>query len=228
MRLRKQLLTFVVAGGGFSGVEVVAELNDMVRHVATHYSSIDPAQLRVVLVHSQDRILPEVNERLALYAQDLLRKRGVEILLNTKLLAASGEEAILADGTRIPTRTLVSTVPSFPHPLVDTLKLPKARGGRIQVSNELEGPGAKGVWALGDCAAVPAPDGTTSPPTAQHAIRQARTLADNIVATIRGERRRTFSFGGLGKMGALGRHSAVAEVLGVKISGLLAWFFWRT
>ncbi|HWE23753.1 MAG TPA: FAD-dependent oxidoreductase [Myxococcales bacterium] len=228
MRLRKQLLTFVVAGGGFSGVEVVAELNDMVRHVATHYPSIDPSQIRVTLVHSQDRILPEVDEQLALYAQDLLRKRGVEILLNTKLSAASGEEAILADGMRIPTRTLVSTVPSFPHPLLENLNLPKARGGRIQVSSELEVPGVPGVWALGDCAAVPAPDGTASPPTAQHAIRQAHTVADNIVATIRGERRRRFSFAGLGKMGALGRRSAVADVLGVKLSGALAWFLWRT
>src|SRR5205085_7012575 len=153
---------------------------------------------------------------------------GVEILLNTRLSAASGEEAILADGTRIPTRTLVSTVPSFPHPLIDGLKLPKARGGRIQVSAELEVPGVPGVWALGDCSAVPAPDGSVSPPTAQHAIRQAHTLADNIVATIRGTRRRKFAFGGLGKMGALGRRSAVAEIFGIKISGALAWFLWRT
>jgi NADH dehydrogenase len=228
MRLRKQLLTFVVAGGGFSGVEVVAELNDMVRHVITHYPSIDPSEIRVTLVHSQDRILPEVDEKLALYAQDLLRKRGVEILLDTKLAAASGEEAVLADGRRIPTRTLVSTVPSFPHPLIEKLRLPKARGGRIQVSSELEVAGVSGVWALGDCAAVPAPDGTTSPPTAQHAIRQGNTVADNIVATIRGQRRRGFSFAGLGKMGALGRRSAVADVLGVKVSGPLAWFLWRT
>ena len=158
MRLRKQLLSFVVAGGGFSGVEVVAELNDFVRGVARNYPSIDPAEIRVALVHSQDRILPEVAERLGLFAQRILRRRGVEILLNTRLSAASGEEAILADGTHIPTRTLVSTVPSFPHPLIDGLKLPKARGGRIQVSAELEVPGVPGVWALGDCAAVPAPD----------------------------------------------------------------------
>jgi NADH:quinone reductase (non-electrogenic) len=228
MRLRKQLLSFVVAGGGFSGVEVVAELNDFVRGVARNYPSIDPSEIRVALVHSQDRILPEMDERLGLFAQRILKKRGVEILLNTRLSAASGEEAVLADGTHIPTRTLVSTVPSFPHPLIDGLKLPKARGGRIQVTNEMEVVGVPGVWSLGDCAAVPAPDGSVSPPTAQHAIRQARTLADNIVARIRGERRRTFSFSGLGKLGALGRRSAVAEVFGVKISGAVAWFLWRT
>jgi NADH dehydrogenase len=228
MRLRQQLLSFVVAGGGFSGVEIVAELNDFVRGVARNYPSIDPAEIRVTLVHSQDRILPEVAERLGLFAQRILRERGVEILLNTRLCAASGEEAVLADGTHLPTRTLVSTVPSFPHPLVDGLGLPKARGGRIQVNAELEVAGAQGVWALGDCAAVPAPDGSVSPPTAQHAIRQGRIVADNVVATIRGMRRRKFVFGGLGKMGALGRRSAVAEIFGVKISGALAWFLWRT
>ncbi|HYZ88817.1 MAG TPA: aquaporin, partial [Myxococcales bacterium] len=115
MRLRQQLLSFVVAGGGFSGVEVVAELNDFVRSVARkNYPSIDPAEIRVTLVHSQDRILPEVAERLGLFAQRILRRRGVEILLNARLSAASGEEAVLADGKHLPTRTLVSTVPSFP------------------------------------------------------------------------------------------------------------------
>ena len=136
-RLRKQLLTFVVAGGGFSGVEVVAELNDFVRRVARNYPQIDPAEIRVVLVHSQGRILPEVGEKLGLFAQRILRERGVELLLDAKLAAASGEEAILADGRRIGTRTLVSTVPSFPHPVIDAVKLPKARGGRVQVTCEL-------------------------------------------------------------------------------------------
>ena len=227
-RLRQQLLTFVVAGGGFSGVEVVAELNDFVRDIARQYPQIDASELRVVLVHSQDRILPEVAPKLGRFAERVLRRRGVELLLNAKLQAASGEEAILADGTRIPTRTLVSTVPSSPHPLVDALQLPKARGGRIQVNAELEVVGHSGVWALGDCASVPAPDGTVSPPTAQHAIRQGSTVAGNIVAALRGGERKAFAFGGLGKMGSLGRRSAVAEIFGLHISGALAWFLWRT
>ena len=227
-RLRKQLLTFVVAGGGFSGVEVVAELNDFVRRVARNYPQIDPAEIRVVLVHSQGRILPEVGEKLGLFAQRILRDRGVELLLDARLAAASGEEAILADGMRIGTRTLVSTVPSFPHPVIDAVKLPKARGGRIQVTPELEVPGFPGVWALGDCASIPTPDGGSSPPTAQHATRQAQVLAGNIVATIRGGRRRAFDFKGLGKMGSLGSRSAVAEIFGLQISGALAWFLWRT
>lgn len=226
--LRRGLLTFVVAGGGFSGVEVVAELNDFVRAVARHFRGIDPAELRVVLVHSQDRILPEMDSRLAEFAQRLLRKRGVEIRLDTRLAAATGQAAVLGDGTALPTQTLVSTVPSSPHPLVDALPLPRTRQGRIEVEATLAVQGMPGVWALGDCARVPAPDGGVAPPTAQHAIRQARTLAENIVATLDHRPARPFAFHGLGKMGALGRHSAVAEVFGVRLSGFLAWFLWRT
>jgi NADH dehydrogenase len=226
--LRKQLLTFVVAGGGFSGIEVVAELNDFVRAVARKYRGLDPSEIRVVLLHSQDRILPEVSEKLALFAQKILQKRGVELRLHTRLEAASGEEAILAGGERIPTRTLVSTVPSSPHPLIETLDLPKGKNGRLIANNFLEVEGAANIWALGDCAQVPAPDGGSSPPTAQHAIRQAKTLANNIVASIRGGEKQTFGFKGLGKMGALGHRSAVADIFGINVSGLLAWWMWRT
>jgi NADH:ubiquinone reductase (H+-translocating) len=226
--LRRRLLTFVVAGGGFSGVEVVAELNDFVRAVARHFRGIDPAELRVVLLHSQDRILPEMDSRLAGFAQRLLHKRGVEIRLDTRLAAATGQAAVLGDGTTLPTQTLVSTVPSSPHPLVDALPLPRTPQGRIEVEATLAVPGMPGVWALGDCARVPAPGGGVAPPTAQHAIRQARTLAENIVAALDHRPARPFAFHGLGKMGALGRHSAVAEVFGVRLSGFLAWFLWRT
>lgn len=226
--LRRRLLTFVVAGGGFSGVEVVAELNDFVRGVARTYRGIDPAEIKVVLLHSGDRILPEMGESLALYAQELLAKRGVDIRLHTRLEAATSDEAVLDDGTRIATKTICSTVPSSPHPVVDALPLPKGRGGRLIVSSGLEVDGASQIWALGDCALVPAPDGGYAPPTAQHAIRQAKTAAHNIVAEIRGGSRRVFDFKGLGKMGALGHRSAVAEVFGMKISGFLAWWMWRT
>jgi len=227
--LREQLLTFVVAGGGFSGVEVAAELNDFVRRVARTYRGISPSELRVVLVHSGDRILPEVSESLANFAEKILRKRGVELCLNTRLKAATGEHAILANGKTIPTRTLVSTVPSSPHPLIDTLALPKTKAGKIEVKNTLAAEGFENVWALGDCAQVPEPfkEGFC-PPTAQHAIRQGRTAAHNIVASIRGGKQLGFDFGGLGKMGSLGHHSAVADMMGLNISGLKAWFIWRT
>jgi NADH:ubiquinone reductase (H+-translocating) len=226
--LRRQLLTFVVAGGGFSGVEVAAELNDFVRRVARSYRGLDPNEIRVVLVHSQDRILPEVAEKLALFAQRILTRRGVEIRLNTRLEAATGEEAVLAGGERIPTRTLVSTVPSSPHPLVEALGLPKTKNGRLIVDRFLRVEGREDVWALGDCAQVPAPEGGFSPPTAQHAIRQAKSAAHNIVAAIRGGEPESFAFAGLGKMGSLGHRSAIAEILGLHVSGFIAWWLWRT
>jgi NADH:ubiquinone reductase (H+-translocating) len=226
--LRRRLLTFVVAGGGFSGVEVVAELNDFVREVAKSYRGIDPREIRVVLLHSQDRILPEMTEKLALFAQRILRGRGVDIRLGARLKAATGEAALLGDGTAIDTKTLVSTVPSSPHPLIEALTLPKSKNGRIEVLPTLEVKGMPGIWALGDCAVVPAPDGGIAPPTAQHATRQARTAAENILASMRGESGKAFAFRGLGKMGSLGRKSAVAEIFGVPISGIVAWFMWRT
>jgi NADH dehydrogenase len=227
VELRKQLLTFVVAGGGFSGVEVVAELNDFVRRVIRNYSQLDPGEVRFVLLHSQDRILPELDAKLALYAQAILAGRGVEICLNTRLDAATGHEAILADGKRIPTRTLISTIPSSPNPLVDTLDLPKERG-RLKVDSSLLVQGTDNVWAMGDCALVTMTDGNTCPPTAQFAMRQARTAAHNIVAAIRGGEQKMFQFKELGKLAALGHRSAVAQVFGFNVSGFLAWFLWRT
>ena len=225
---RRELLTFVVAGGGFSGVEAVAELNDFVRGLARSFPTIDPKEIRVVLLHSGDRILPEMAPNLALFAQKILAKRGVDIRFNTRLEAATNGAAVLQGGERIGTRTIVSTVPAFPHPLLEALALPKGRGGKIKATAEMNVEGRNDIWALGDCALVPMVNGELAPPTAQHAIRQAAVAAHNIVASIRGGPRRTFTFTGLGKMGALGHRSAVAEVFGVKISGLLAWFMWRT
>jgi NADH dehydrogenase len=227
-RLRRQLLTFVVAGGGFSGVHVVAVLNDFVRGVARHYRHTDPAALRVVLLHSGDRLLPEVTEKLARFAHKMLHKRGVEVRLGSRLAAATGEAAVLTSGEHIATRTLVSTVPSSPHPIIHGLALPKSKDGRVLVNPCLEVEGAQNIWALGDCALVPMPSGGVCPPTAQHATRQARTAAHNIVAAIRGGEPQGFDFKGLGKLCSLGHHSAVAEILGLDISGFLAWFLWRT
>jgi len=226
--IRRGLLTFVVAGGGFSGVEAVAELNDFVRVAAKSFRNIDPAEVRVVLLHAGGLILPELPASLAEFAQRLLVKRGVDIRLKTRLVGATEETALLAGGERIMTRTLVSTVPSGPNPVVAGLPL-KMERGRIVVDATLEVPEHPGVWALGDCAAVrDAKTGEISPPTAQHATRQAACVAHNIAATLRGQSRRTFAFTALGKMGSLGRRSAVAEIFGVKLSGFLAWWIWRT
>jgi NADH dehydrogenase len=181
-----------------------------------------------VLLHSQERILPEMAETLALFAQRILAERGVEIRLKTRLSAATSTAAILSGGERIPTRTLVSTVPSSPHPLIERLALPKAGGGRVATSSELAVQGVPGVWAVGDCAQVMTPDGKAAPPTAQHAIREAAVAAHNILASVRGGPRKVFAFRGLGKMGSLGHRSAVAEILGVRLSGFPAWWMWRT
>jgi NADH dehydrogenase len=225
--VRQALLTFVVAGGGFSGVEVVAALNDFVRQGVKNFRHIQPADLRVILLHSGGRLLPELPESLAQFAQGILGKRGVAVRLNTRLHGATAEAALLVGGERLPTRTLVSTVPTAPNPLVSVLPVPKERG-RIVVNEHLEVPGYPGVWAVGDGAWVlDAKTGEPCPPTAQHAIRQARCAGENIHATVRGTARRAFSFTALGKLGSLGHHAAVAEIHGVKLTGCVAWWLWR-
>lgn len=226
--IRRSLLTFVVAGGGFSGVEAVAELNDFVRAAAKSFRNVVPEEIKVILLHAGELILPELPESLAGFAQRLLMKRGVEIRLNTRLYGATGDAALLEGGARIAARTLVSTVPSGPNPLVAMLPCRKERG-RIVTDAHLELPDEAGVWAVGDCALIiDSRTGHPSPPTAQHAIREARCIADNVVASLRGTPKRTFAFKALGKMGALGHRSAVAQVFGVKLSGFLAWWLWRT
>ena len=225
--LRQALLTFVVAGGGFSGVEAVAELNDFVRDVARSFRNIDQKAIRTVLLHSGALILPELPESLARFAQGLLGRRGVEIRLNTRLAGATADYAVLADGTRIATKTLVSTVPSAPNPIVAALPVKKERG-RIVVDAFLEAQDWPGVWAVGDCAwIIDAKTGQPCPPTAQYAVREGRCVAKNIAASMRGTAKEPFSFSDLGKLAALGHRSAVGEVFGVKVSGLLAWFLWR-
>ncbi len=225
--LRRALLTFVVAGGGFSGVEAVAELNDFVRAVARSFRNIKPEDIHVVLLHAGPLILPELTEGLARFAQKLLQKRGVEIRLNTRLAGATAESALLQSGERIPTKTLVSTVPSVPNPIVAALPCKKEKG-RIIVNKHLEVLSERGVWAVGDCAwVVDQETWKPAPPTAQHAIRQARCLAGNIAASLRGTEKQRYAFQELGKLAALGHRSAVADVFGFKLSGFMAWLLWR-
>jgi len=227
-QVRRALLTFVVAGGGFSGVEVVAELNDFVRAVARNFRHLNVGDIRIILVHAGEVIFPELPRSLAEFAQRLLSKRGVEVRLRTRLAGATAEAALLEGGERIATRTLVSTVSSVPNSLVASLPVKKERG-RIVVDSYLAVPDYPGVWAVGDCAfVVDGKSGEPCPPTAQHAIRQARHLAGNVVATLRGAPKTSFAFTALGKMASLGHRSAVGEILGVRVSGFLAWWLWRT
>lgn len=228
-QLREQLLTFVIAGGGFSGVEVAAEMNDFLRDIAREYG-LQRSDIRTILVHAGERILErEVPERLGLYAQKHLIKRGLEVMLKSRLKTATPDAAILADGRRIPTKTLVSTVPSSPNPLIETLPLPKDRG-KIKIDQYFEIEGFPNVSSVGDCCLMPNPTGDGfCPPTAQHAIRMAKVLAHNIVAKLYGGERQRFTFKGLGKMGSLGHHSAVALLFDKwRIKGLPAWIMWRT
>ena len=225
--LRRKLLTFVVGGGGFSGVEVLAELNNFVRDVKRHYINLRNEPVRCVLVHSRGRILQEMAEPLALFAQKILTRRGVELVLNDRLVAATSEKAITKSGLEIPCKTIISTVPSAGPPVLAKLECPKEKG-KLLVNSGLELQGYEGqVWALGDCASIKTASGKAVPPTAQHATREATTCAANIAAAIRGGQQSLFAFEGLGTLGSLGHGSAVAQILGMKISGLLAWILWR-
>jgi NADH:ubiquinone reductase (H+-translocating) len=225
--LRRQLLTFVVGGGGFSGVEVMAELNDFVHSGKRNYLRLRNEPHRCVIVQAGDRILPEMSATLAIFAQRILRKRGVEIILNDRLKAATSERAILQSGTEIPCKTLVSTVPSALPPVVQKLDCPKEQG-KLLVNTGLALQDYEGtVWALGDCATIKTVTGSKVPPTAQHAVREAVAAATNIAAAVRGGKRVEFGFEGLGTLGSLGHGAAVAQILGVKVSGFLAWCLWR-
>jgi NADH dehydrogenase len=228
-QLRRQLLTFVIGGGGFSGVEVCAELNEFVRSAGEKYYGINPADIRVVLVHSQGRILErEMPESLALYAQKILLQRGVEFLFHKRLTSATPNDAILDDGQRIPTRTLISTVPSSPNPVVEALDVPKEHG-RIKTDVHLRVEGCADVWALGDCALIPnTRGGGFCPPTAQYATREGATCAHNILAVIDGKALRPFDFALLGMMAALGGRTAIVRMFDrINLHGFCAWVFWR-
>lgn len=225
---KNPLLCFVVAGGGFAGVETVGGLNDFVRDVLPSYSHLRPDMLRVVLVHSGAVILPELGEKLGAYAQRKLAARGIEVRVHTKVSSISERGVGLSDGTTIQSETLVWTAGTSPNPLLEDLPCKKERG-RVVVTPFLEVIGWPGVWALGDCAAVPdTSTGKLSPPTAQHALRQGKVLARNIAAEIQGKPKKPFVFSTIGQLAAIGKRTGVANILGVRFSGFIAWWIWRT
>ncbi len=184
--------------------------------------------IRVVLVHPGALILPELGEKLGVYAQKKLSERGVEIKVNTRVTGVSDRGVELSDGTLIKTNTLVWTAGTSPNPMLGTLSCKKERG-RLLVNEYLELPEWPGVWALGDCALVPDPKtGQYYPPTAQHALREGKVLAQNITATIRGSKKKAFSFSTIGQLAAIGKRTGVANILGINFSGFIAWWLWRT
>jgi NADH:ubiquinone reductase (H+-translocating) len=225
---RPQLLSVVVAGGGFAGTETVAAANDFLRESIPLYPHLEREMLRVVLVHPGELILPELGPELGAYAQEKLAARGVEIRVNSRIKYVDEGAVELSDGSRIPTSTVVWTAGTSPNPLIATLPCTLIHG-RIATNEFLEIPDWPGVWALGDCASVL--DSRTNqpfPPTAQHALRQGKIVANNVIAAIRGKDRRSFSFSTLGLLAAIGRRTGVANILGVNFSGFVAWFLWRS
>jgi NADH:ubiquinone reductase (H+-translocating) len=224
---RTDLLTILVAGGGFAGVETIAAANDFLRAAVGAYPRLSPDMLRLVLVHSGEAILPELHPKLGHYAARVLSHRGVELRLAVRVTDASDDGVALSDGTLIPARTIVWTAGTAPSPLVAELPCAK-QGGRVVADQCLRVPEWPGVWALGDCARVPDGKGGFHPPTAQHALRQGKVLGRNIAAVIRGEEPQPFVFSTLGQLAAIGRRTGVASLMGASFSGFLAWWMWRT
>jgi NADH:ubiquinone reductase (H+-translocating) len=227
---RRRLLTFVFVGGGYAGVEALAELEDLVHDAARYYPALAGVPRRWILVDAADHILPELGGKLGAYATTQLERRGIELRLGTQLRDVEPDAVTLSDGERVETATLVWTAGVRPHPLAGQLGLPVDRRGRVEVDGELRVPGHPGVWALGDAAAVPnaATPGATDPPTCQHALRQARRLAKNLDADVRGRPLRPYRYRMLGQAATLGRHKGVAIVLGVHLRGWIGWWFTRT
>lgn len=227
--IRRAMLTFVVAGGGFAGAETVAELHDFAYTVRRYYTNIRPEDVRVVLVHSGPRIMPEITETLGLYATRKLKSKGIEVVLNTRVASAAGDWVKLSNGEKIATRTLIWTAGVAPSLLLGTTSCQLNRRGQVAVNKFLAVSEHPGIWALGDCAEIPTPQaGQFYPPTAQHAIRQGKVVAENIAASIKGGSPRPFIYKPLGMLASLGRRSAVAEICGFRFSGFVAWWLWRT
>ena len=226
---KRKLLTFLVVGGGYTGIEVTAEINDFVKEAAHSYHHISPKEIQVIMLQGADRILPELSEGLADFSRRVLERRGVEIRLNTRIQGATTEGARLTAEVTIASRTVVAAVGAAPSRLLDSLPCPRDRWGRLVADETMAVPDYPGLWAIGDCASIPdMRRGGTCPPTAQYALRQAKRLHHNILAVIKGDTPRPFIHRNLGVFVPLGRFSAAAELLGMKVSGPLAWWLYRS
>jgi NADH dehydrogenase len=229
---QEEILTFVIVGGGFAGVETAGELNDFIRDsVKYYYHNIDKSKIRVVIVQSGNRLLPEMSEELAQFALEKLRKSGVEIILNSRVIGATEHSVKLKDGNIIPTKTIIWSGGVTPSSLVQSLScMHDSKSERIIVDKYLEIPEYKGVFALGDCAFVIDPNtGNPYPPTAQHAIREGAVVAQNIIAYIeeKMEKKEVFDYKTKGMMASIGKRTGVGNLMGIQIQGFLAWWIWR-
>jgi len=231
--VRRQLLTFVVGGGGFSGVETMAALNDLVRASVQRYPGIKPSDIRTVLVHPGDRLLPELSAGLANYSQRQLEQRGVEVLLQTSITGAGPDWAEIKpksgdDTKRLATHAFIWTGGVTPAPAVADAGLKLGHHHGVTVDGSCAVSDHPGVWALGDCAEVPHANGQGSyAPTAQNATREGTMVGHNIAASIRGEPLRTFTYQSIGELAIVGKRTGVAQIFGLRFSGIVAWAMWR-
>ncbi len=225
---RKKALTVVAVGGGYSGVETIAEINHLIQSVLRYYPTARKTGHRAILVHSGERVLHELDAGLAEFARTKLQERGVEVRLKVQVTEATADGVILSNGDAIAAGTVICTVGSGPHLLLSKIGLPQERG-RILVDECTRVQGEEHMWAIGDGAMVPdVRQGGFCPPTAQYAMRQGRQCARNVLAVIRNKTLRPFQFGGVGQLAVVGCHAGVGRIFGVKVSGLPAWALWRS
>jgi NADH dehydrogenase FAD-containing subunit len=229
LALRQELLTFVMGGGGFSGVEGIAALQDLLHGALRYYPDIQPDEIRLILAPRSNRLLEEVDERLGTYVVEKFAQRAIDVRLGVGVNAVTERSATLTTGEVIPTRTVIWTAGTKVNPVLQNVDLPKNNHGAIHVNGQLQVLDHPNIFALGDCAAVPTPDGQGFyAPTAQNAIRQGPVAAANITAAIRGTGlTRTFAYKPVGSLASLGQRQAVAQIGNFRLSGLPAWFAWR-
>lgn len=225
---RRAMLTFVVIGGNFTGAEVAGEFNEFLTEATRLYRNVTSAEIRIVLVDREPRILSALDEELSRYASERLQKRGVELRLSNSVKRIDAEHIELLDGERIPAWTTIWTAGVAPNPLLTSFAVPLDRHGAVVCTPQMQVHGLDRIWALGDCAGIPDPQGGHYPQTAQHAIREGRHLARNIVRSLRGQHPTPFVYRMKGMTAPLGKRQGVARIYNCKLSGLPAWFVWRT
>ncbi|MEP6696599.1 MAG: NAD(P)/FAD-dependent oxidoreductase [Pseudonocardiales bacterium] len=234
-QVRRRALSFVFVGGGYAGIEAFAELQDMAAGALRYFEGIAVPDMRWVLVEATGRILPEVSRELSSYTAQRLTERGMEVHLNTRLVSCVGGQVVLDDGTEFAAQTVVWTAGVRANPVLANSDLPRDERGRLPCNPQLQVIGADdnpvaGAWSAGDCAAVPdlSQPGQLCGPSAQHAVRQARTLGDNLAAAMRGRALATYRHAYVGSVASLGLHKGVAEVYGIKLRGYPAWLMHRS
>jgi NADH dehydrogenase len=231
-QLRRKLLGFVVIGGGYAGIELLGELEDMARYACRYFETIEPSDMRWVLVEATGRIMPEVSEGLGRYTVKRLTQRGIEVFLNTRVTTMENGHVLLDDGTEFDADTIVWTAGVKANPVLRQTDLPLDDRQRLRCLATLQVVGCSDAFSAGDCAAVPDltsddPNAVCSP-SAQHAVRQAAVLADNVIAYLRGHALRHYQHRYAGSVASLGLYKGVAEIYGIRLTGIVAWFMHRT